>query len=178
MFEDVKICPECGAEYFAHVEECKECGVRLLHPEEKAELDKKASEPVREVGVGGAGSDVCIEQGPHSRIRELADALDEKGIGYEIVKAEDAPGGRGGACSTRHVFSLIVPEDLSEQASEAIEEYFHRLHPEVKEAKEMLDKGLCPCCGYNVEGMSVCGECGLALEGPSPAPSPASSDDE
>jgi hypothetical protein len=45
MYEDVKICPECGAEYFAHVEECNGCGVRLLSTEEKAKMEKEAAEP-------------------------------------------------------------------------------------------------------------------------------------
>lgn len=163
MYEDVKICPECGAEYFAHVEECKDCGVRLLHPEEKARLDEKASEPVCSVAGESDGSTVCIEQGLLAHLKELQGALEAEGIECEIVKSQETTP----SCTKGETFSLLVPKDASGEALKAIEEYWHRLHPEVKQAEQMISEGLCPCCGSDVKGMPVCPECGLALEGPS-----------
>jgi hypothetical protein len=160
MYEDVKICPECGAEYFAHVQECNECGVGLVHPEERAKMEEaRGEEPVHE---GAEDPLVCVEEGSLSRVTEVAGALESVGIVNEIVKEEGPEGG----CSKGERFSLLVPRNLAKGAVKAIEDYWHRLHPEIKEAKEMLGKGLCPCCGSNVEGMPVCPECGLELEGP------------
>jgi hypothetical protein len=153
MYEDVKICPECGAEYFAHVEECNGCGVRLLSTEEKAKMEKEAAEPASK------GAD----ESSLSRLREVAGALESSAIDYEIVKEE----GPTGCSSKEGNFSLLVPKPLANRALKTIEDYWHRLHPEIKQAKEMLDKGLCPCCGSNVEGLSVCPDCGLDFEGPS-----------
>jgi ribosomal protein L40E len=161
MHEDVKICPECGAEYFAHVEKCNDCGVRLLHPEEKAKMEEEAGaeEPVSE---GADEQFLCVEEGGLSRVTELAKALESAGIGSEVVRGE----GPGKSCSMRGKFSLLVPKPLVDRALKAIEDYWHRLHPEVKQAKDRLGKGVCPCCGSEVAGLPVCPDCGLVLEGP------------
>jgi hypothetical protein len=141
-------------------EECKECGVRLVYPEEKAKMEKEAAELASQ---GADESLVCIDQGPLSRLKEVAGALEVSGIDYEIVKGE----GPGGCASKAENFSLLVTKPFAKGALEAIEDYWHRLHPEIKHSKEMLVKGLCPCCGSNVEGLSVCPDCGLDFEGPS-----------
>ncbi len=159
MDEDVLICPECNAEYFAHVTECNDCAVPLVRPGDvgggAAELD--------EAGQGRAGPSgfVVIERGSLSSITELAGVLGAAGIEHDVVQEKQARG-----CASSGRFSLMVPGALTDPALGCIEEYWNALHPEVKEARERLDRGLCPCCGSYIGGMETCRECGLVLEVP------------
>lgn len=159
--QDVKLCPECGAEYFAHVDECADCEKKLLTPAELAEHESlKQGRPETPSGFDPDGPLVCIDAGPYARVAELASALEAAGIERSVSKT-DQPAGAG--CSKEDLFLLLVPRELEESAQKALEQYWHKLHPEIKKARERLDQGLCPCCSTPVGDRSICPECGLEM---------------
>ncbi|RJQ47685.1 MAG: hypothetical protein C4538_04885 [Nitrospiraceae bacterium] len=66
-------------------------------------------------------------------------------------------------CGT-HPHQLLVSESDAEKANELAEEYFMRLHPEIRASKDMRDGGICPACGSPVNSETVeCPDCGLGL---------------
>ena len=160
MDEDVKICPECGAEYFSHVEECKGCEVRLVWPGEVKE---------RRAEKAAAAADsplVCVEEGTADRLAELAGALRAAGIEPQILRAHG-----GKSCSSGSGLGLFVPQALAKEAVAAMDEYWLNLHPELKEMEERLGAGLCPACGAKLTMttrgvITECQDCGLNLGGP------------
>ena len=51
--------------------------------------------------------------------------------------------------------------------SSAIDEYWHTLHPELKEAAAREASGDCPACGFTLAGNPAsCPDCGLSLGAP------------
>ncbi|MEE9614568.1 MAG: hypothetical protein V3W31_06390 [Thermodesulfobacteriota bacterium] len=162
MHEQIKICPVCRAEFFSHVEECNACGVRVVHPEEMARME---GQETKAETYAPEGQFERIEEGSFGRLSEFAGVLRAEGMECEIVKEDESC---KSSCSKSGGFALFVPESLVETAGKAIEDYWHGLHPEAKEAKENMEKGLCPCCGYSVGSSPVCPDCGLNLEGSPP----------
>lgn len=151
MHEDVKLCPECGAEYFAHVNECRGCGVELKHPEE---IEKQGFVPESNPDA----QLVCIDMGSYHKEAELAGVL--KGLGVE--EAQVLKAGSGGGCSSDG-YGLFVPQDVAEKSARAVEEYWLKLHPEIKEAEDQMAEGRCPACGAECGSYTECPECGLFL---------------
>lgn len=156
MDQDVKICPECGAEYFAHVDECRGCGVLLVFPgqETKKTYTSQDDSPL-----------VCIEEGTPDRLQELAGALRAVGIEPQVLRA-----GAGSSCSGGGV-GLFVPQVVAKEAVKALDEYWLKKHPELKEMEERLNAGQCPACGATIAVstsgfVSECPDCGLNLGGP------------
>lgn len=155
MDEDVKVCPECDAEYFSHVDECRGCGVRLVWPGEEAPKVAK-----------GAGDSplVCIEEGDQTRLGELAGVLRGAGIETQILGTSQGKSCSGG-------IGLFVPQDHAKLAVETIDSYWLNKHPELKEMEQMLNSGTCPACGAKlgtnttVEFSGTCPDCGLNLGG-------------
>jgi ribosomal protein L40E len=149
MDEDVLICPECGAEYYAHVKTCKGCGVALVRPGRAGEAPS------------ASGSLVCIEAGGYDRVSDMARSL--KGAGFEcgVLKT----GGKS-SCATGGEYGLFVDSAVASKAAMAIEDLWLKLHPEMKQTESRLLDGLCPACGARLQGApSECPDCGLNLGG-------------
>lgn len=155
MEEDVKVCPECDAEYYAHIDECRGCGVPLVFPGEAAE------QKVRAVDDSPL---VCIEEGTPERLNELSGALLAAGIEGQILRA-DAGGGCGGGG-----VGLYVPQSIAREAVNAIDDYWLKKHPELKEMEERMSQGICPACGAQLAmtttagSIRECPDCGLNFE--------------
>lgn len=149
MDEDIKICPECDAEFYSHVEVCNVCNVPLKYPGElegEFEGDSGTGIDAESNRVPGAeGEYVCIDHGETRRLAELKGALSEVGIEAEILKEQ--PGVSCGGSG----FGLFVPESQGLAALNAIKEYWHRVHPELADAEELLEGGRCPGCGFDLE---------------------------
>lgn len=153
MEERFKICPECGAEYFPHISECGGCAVKLIYPEEKDAWKKDLPK--------GEGTLVCIEEGTIERVTEFARALRAEGISSEVLKAV-----AGKSCSTGGDYGLFVEQNVARHAAQAIDEYIDRLYPELRQAEERMESGLCPACGSPVKQTDQeCPDCGLYLGG-------------
>ncbi|MEK7773247.1 MAG: hypothetical protein AAB307_02780, partial [Deltaproteobacteria bacterium] len=155
MDEDIKICPECGAEYFPHITVCAGCEVPLIRPGEEAKRELPELQ----------GSSVCIEEGDIHRVNDLARGLKSAGIEYEIMKM-----GTGKACSSSGGFGIFVDSALARAAVQAIDEFLHSTYPELKDAQDRMDAGLCPACGADLRGSTSgeCPDCGLNLGDGSP----------
>lgn len=153
MEEQVKICPQCGAEYFAHVKECRSCEVPLLTPEEAA---RQKEVPKAE------GAFVCVEEGDYDIITRLASALEASGIDNHILrmkKDNSCSGGCGGD------FGIFVKQSLVRTAIDKLQFIWDKMNPEVREAEQKIEAGMCPACGSDMKGAAVCPDCGLNLGG-------------
>jgi len=166
MYEGVKICPECDAEFFAHAEECNACGVRLISPEQKERLRRNLLSSRLSVLLADQLADhrkeefVCINEGDITTLHELSKVLQGSGIACEVVSRDITNRCPGGG------FSLLVPKLQKDAALKIMEEYWERVHPELKLARAREDEGACPGCGTMVkDNPSVCPGCGLNLAG-------------
>jgi hypothetical protein len=149
MDEQVKICPECKAEYYAHITKCRSCDVALVSPE-TAHADKMPAPQ---------GELVCIEQGAYERILEFATLLESSGIGAKALNIRP-----GNSCSSEGGFGLFVQQSLAPASVKIIEDFCERVYPGMREAQERLAAGLCPACGADIKNaVSECPDCGLSL---------------
>jgi predicted amidophosphoribosyltransferase len=151
MDDNVKLCPECEAEFFAHIAECNRCEVPLVSPEELRKGPLKKAE----------GELVVIMQGSLERMKEIAYGLKGKDIQSKILNA-----GEGGASCGGGNYGLFVDQSIGREAVEAAGEIYSKLYPEIEELEESYRKGECPACGANVKNApGVCSDCGLNLGG-------------
>lgn len=153
--KQVKICPDCSAEYFSHVVKCADCGTTLLSPEEirRVEEEKKR---LRERSLEDM---VVVRQGDLNWMDELCNVLIDHGIASTVhVDAGCNKGCCGDTCR------LVVSSRDAEKAHERIEEYFREMHPEMQASHELMSDGKCPACGTSVAADTVeCPDCGLPL---------------
>lgn len=155
MMSQVKICPDCETEYFAHVDHCADCGSALLSPDEK----RKALEERERCREKDLEDQVVIREGDKKWINELYHALIDCGISCVITA--DAGCGKGCSADTRH---LLVSRKDAEKAHERIEEYYTEVHPEIRASRDLMSQGKCPACGSPVGSEAIeCGDCGLTL---------------
>ncbi|MCK4739741.1 MAG: hypothetical protein KAT46_07310 [Deltaproteobacteria bacterium] len=158
--ELIKVCPSCSAEFYAHIESCNGCGIALVTPEEKLELDKNP-EPTSDANIDALtdfdGEYVCVDKGSSHRLAELQIALKKSSIESEIV-AE-----KGGGCSNSGNCLLLVTKEYGQAAANAIRDHWHSEHPEIAEAEANMAEGKCPCCGFDAGSASECPDCGLNL---------------
>lgn len=149
MSDDVKICPSCNAEYYAHITVCKGCECELILPSQKASHQKRSSNP--------DGGLVCVLEGQPDQVADLARALKAEGFDCKVFQP-----GAGKGCSTNS--GIFVEQSLAREAVSALEALQERLYPELREAAERLNQGLCPACGAALIGSGdECPDCGLFL---------------
>jgi len=151
----IKICPDCSAEYFAHIENCADCGTVLLLPEE----NRKMQEERRRCKEKSFENPVAVREGSLKWMDELYTVLINAGIPCVVnVDAGCNKGCCGDTCR------LLVSAQDAEKANERIEEYFSEIHPEIKASREMMSQGKCPACSSPVTSDAVeCPDCGLTL---------------
>ncbi|MFQ5586396.1 MAG: hypothetical protein ACE5GF_06215, partial [Thermodesulfobacteriota bacterium] len=148
----VKVCPECNAEYFAHIVECAGCGVLLKLPEELQEMQERQRRFEEEEAQNG----VAIKEGAKGLIFELHHVLIEKGYPCRVIPS---PGATPGKCG--ETFLLIVPEEEAASAAQCLKEHSHEMHPELKQSEELAEQGRCPACGFDVGAdAKECPDCG------------------
>ena len=153
MDEQVKICPGCCAEYYAHITECRSCDMALVTAEQWSKMQNASR---------GEGALVCIEAGDLDRINALCESLGALGIEAQVLSAPESGGGCSGGCAP--TFGLYVPQSVAHAAAQKVEEIWHRMNPEIKEAAARLDAGLCPACGSEFSHSDAeCPDCGLYL---------------
>ena len=151
----IKICPDCKTEYFAHIELCADCGTALLLPEE----NRMAQEERERTRASALENAVVAREGALDWINELYNVLIDSGITC-TVSADD--GCSKGCCG--NTCRLMVSSNDAERATERIEEYYMEIHPEIRASREMMSQGKCPACGSPVNSNAVeCPDCGLTL---------------
>ena len=150
-----KYCPECNAEYFPHIIDCPDCGVPLKTPEELEELQERQKQFVEE----DAKNAIAIKEGEKSWILELHNVLIDRGYPCRVTAS---PGCTPGKCG--ETFLLIVPKEEAESAANCVNEYNHKVYPELKESEELAAHGKCPACGFDTGAdAKECPDCGLLL---------------
>ncbi len=153
--QQIKICPDCANEYFAHIETCADCGAVLLSPEE----NEKAQEEKTRLKEKALENPVVVRKGDLKWMDELFNVLIDSGIPC-VVNADS--GCNTGSC--RSAFRLMVSSGDAEKANGRIEEYFMEIHPEIQASTEMISQGKCPACGSPVDADAIeCPDCGLTL---------------
>ncbi len=167
MTDNIKICPDCRAEYFGHVESCAECEVELV-----MSLDAAHDEAMHTEETGAGEGNVLLEQGGLGTITELVEALKTAGIPFQAGEMEGASEKTcsDGSCEPEKVYGIVVPQSSKEAATAALDNYWESMDPEMKTANERMLKGHCPACGFNASGLTECPECGLNLVGDSTKP--------
>jgi len=151
----VKYCPECNAEYYAHIIDCADCGVPLKTPEELRELRERQS-LFEEKGAQDA---IAIKNDKKNWILELHHVLIDKGYSSRVTVSPSCTPGKCGES-----FLLVVPKEDAESAAKCIDEYAKEMHPELKESEELTAQGKCPACGFDVGfDAKECSDCGLLL---------------
>ncbi|MFQ5328621.1 MAG: hypothetical protein ACE5D4_01370 [Thermodesulfobacteriota bacterium] len=151
----VKVCPECNAEYFAHIVECGGCGVPLKLPKELEAMRERQRQFEEEEIQNG----IPIKDGEKSLIFELHNVLIDRGYPCRVISSSD---GTPGKCGEK--FLLIVPEEEVLSAAQALKDYNYEIYPELKESEELAAQGKCPACGCDVgANAKECSDCGLIL---------------
>lgn len=150
MDDQTKICPECNAEYYAHITECRSCEVPLIFPHEK--VDSRVPK--------GEGALICIEEGTYERITELVQALQKEGFDAKVLRAPSNSCGGG-------EYGAFVAQNIAREAAKKADELWQKMFPELIDAEEKLKQGLCPACGASLMGSSdECPDCGLFVGDP------------
>jgi len=152
---NIRICPDCGTEYFDHVDRCADCGTALLTSEGMRALQEERKQCMEKI-VENA---VAVREGDLSWIDQLYHVLIDAGIPCTVTA--DA-GCKKGCCG--NPYKLLVSSGDEEAAAARIEEYFRKIHPEFESSDTMLDRGKCPACASPVDAGAIeCPECGLTL---------------
>jgi hypothetical protein len=155
MSRDKKICPDCETEYLPHIEKCADCGAVLIWPEDI----EKAREKKKRLTEEAVKDEVAVREGDMNWLGELYNVLIDAGIPCAVrVDAACNKSCCGDKCR------LVVSSGDAERAQEQIEEYFAKIHPEVRVSREMAGEGKCPACGSPVgPDDPECPDCGLPL---------------
>lgn len=150
-----KICPDCEAEYFPHIEKCADCGAVLLLFEDHI----KAQEERKRIDEKIVENTVVVRDGDLDWMSELRAVLIDFGIPCTI---HFDTGCKKGCCGDK--CRLMVSSEDLERARERIEEYYMEVSPELRASNDLLKRGKCPACGSPVgSGERECRDCGLPL---------------
>ncbi len=153
--ENVKICPKCESEYYAHISLCADRGILLIMPEEVEKERKKKPD----IPASHHDELVTIREEGRESVRELSDLLLRKGLFSKIVLA---PGCSTGKCGCRYL--LLTTKGNALAAHNCIEEFHTQKYPEIKASQDWESQGRCPACGYSIRAdTKECPDCGLLL---------------
>ena len=176
MSDNIKICPQCDAEYFAHAETCSSCEVPLVLPGEAPAPAKHAhshdsgnGHDHEDSGIDwpGGPSDVLMEA-PLKILEEMGTVLNENRMPYEIFqKVDEKEVEDEKSCQAKAPeYAIVVPKANMEESIRITEEHWYKLHPEQVESDKRTSKGQCPGCAADLKGsVTECPDCGLNLAG-------------
>ena len=148
MDEDVKICPRCRAEYYAHITECKTCEVALIRPGEK-EKEVEVKSPLDKDPL------VCVAEGDYEKMKAVSFALQEEGVKHKFLNA----GSGKASCSSGPIFGIFSELSKADKTVMKVQDVWQRLYPSMNLD---YDAGKCPECGAPIKGTpNECPDCGL-----------------
>ncbi len=156
MDESTKQCPECGAEYYAHIEVCGSCDVKLLSSQDISE---------GRINPTSISALVCIMEGPIDRLKEISHGLDLAGFESRILNAKSEDD--GDCCATgcgSDTFGIYLSQSVAEKAASVARDLQNRMYPEIAEMEDQISQGNCPACGHSIEfALKECPDCGLYI---------------
>jgi hypothetical protein len=108
MQEENKVCPNCGAEYYSHIEKCADCSVDLVY-KNKTEISSISIEDTAEL--------VLIRTDEALFIKDFQIKLSEIGI-QSVISVEYTPQHRSshGHFGTGSYYSIYVSKEYEEKA--------------------------------------------------------------
>lgn len=190
---EVKICPQCSAEYYAHIEICKDCEIELISPASESQSSPEddyneynsqndapsdtvnASSKLPIDGLPGSSCDIDTEGG------DLEETANLEGITVKYIDSGpmtrltelsnvltssgiDSSIVAGPPNSCSSDKALVVRAEEADKAMEVVTEYWKRVHPELAKAMQNADEGFCPACGADTSANpNECSDCGLML---------------
>jgi hypothetical protein len=171
MSDNIKICPQCSAEYFAHAEKCSSCEVDLVLPGDASVGNDHAHDHSHEeTGVPWPGGPIeVLVEAPLEVLEDMGNVLNDHRMPYEIYQktGEDEAEDDKSCKAKNPEYAIVVPKANMEESIRITEKHWYALHPEQVESdgKTLLAK--CPACAADLAGASnECPDCGLNLLGP------------
>lgn len=163
MPEPIKVCPNCGSEFVARMEECIDCGTPLVvWYEELGELGRRPAPdpppPASTADTSGVphGDLVPLRKADLGLLHELAERLAQRGIPTQLGSEE----GCSGSCTP----VLLVRSQDAQAAFAVDQEFIRTLVPEGEALPVDLSADRCPACGTGLGGSEAeCPDCGLVL---------------
>jgi RNA polymerase subunit RPABC4/transcription elongation factor Spt4 len=160
MLEEIKVCPNCGTEYYSHIEQCADCSIDLIF-KDKTEISS--------ISIDGSSELVLIRSDEALFIKEFQRKLDEIGV-QSIIKVEYTPQHRSshGNFGTGSYYSIFVSKEYEEKAR-ALEhaQWTEELAQDNLKQDIILNKEnnqYCPACnGFVGIDAKECPSCGLFL---------------
>ncbi len=150
MDENVKVCPGCGSEFFAHIERCGRCDLPLAFPGEESQVEARADDD--------EGSLVLLDGGDLADMKWLCGRLQKAGFSPQVLNLS------GGGCCSSEGYGLFVEEPFAITAMNKLEEIRLKASPELEEMNEQISAGKCPACGANISfSLQTCPGCGLSI---------------
>ncbi len=170
--DQVRRCPQCGAEYRPEILRCADCGVelelrweeedpRFAPPESSAEMPPESEPP-----PGDYRS--LYSSGEITDLQPLVDGLRNRGIPFriDVVQLEPAEA----SPRPRARYDLLVRREEREAATEALSRLGRgELTPELLVAVDrdfdpQRGYSRCPACSASLpDGVEECPDCGLVL---------------
>jgi len=108
MEKDIKVCPNCGAEYYSHIEKCADCSVHLVY---------KNDSEISSVSIEDATQLVLIRTDEALFIKDFQRKLAEIGI-QSVINVEYIPQHRSshGNFGIGSYYSIYVSKEYEEKA--------------------------------------------------------------
>ena len=159
MLEEIKVCPNCGTEYYSHIQQCVDCSVDLVYKNNN-EISSSIDESVELV---------LIRTDEALFIKEFQRKLDEIGI-QSIINVEHTPQHKSshGHFGTGSYYAIYVSKEYEEKAR-ALEHSLWTKELEQDNLKQVIilnkeNNQYCPACNAFV-GIDAkeCPSCGLFL---------------
>jgi len=164
---DVRICPQCNAEYRPHIDECPACEVptQAFRADSAFEAGPGLARPERASDLPRGTEVTPIREADLDWCQGLADFLGEHGVPSRIVSPHGDDCTTGG-CNPRYLIA-VRPQDLS-RAAELDRAYLRQQVPEGDAYVDAMPDTHCPACGMELGPNQLeCPECGLVV-GPLP----------
>jgi hypothetical protein len=170
MSDNIKICPQCNAEYFAHAERCSSCEVDLVSPGEAPEAHHDHDHSVDESDVPWPdGPSEVLMEATLAILQDMGNVLNKNGLPYEIYEKPHIEGveDKKNAASCRageSEYAIVVPKAKMEESIKITEAHWYKQHPEQVESDKRASLGQCPACAAQLEdNPGECPDCGLNL---------------
>ena len=150
MSENIKVCPQCDAEYFAHAQKCSSCEVELVLPGEApaAHAHSHDHDHDHDHEEGGLpwpeGPSEVLMEASLEILEEMGSVLNDNKLPYEIFEKPHVEGTEGEekakSCQAgQSEYAIVVPKVHMNESIKITEEHWYKLHPEQLESDQEIE---------------------------------------